>query len=226
MVPPARTAAGRSGAAAPAAAAVAATGGATAAQHYAPQRPLPPSAASRASRATARLPVSPGRALAVAGGVVGLVVVVVLITGLVGGGDGGATRAPNTVGQGSLSAGSAPTRAVPAVDRSQVTVTVINGTTVSGLARAALNRLDGVGFQDGGVATDTTNQSRRKTLVFYADGDRAAAFDVARALKLPRSRATPFTGQADGPGIRLLARPDADVVVVLGADRAAPSPTG
>lgn len=87
-------------------------------------------------------------------------------------------------------------------------------------------RLDDVGFQDGGVATDTTNQSRTQTIVFYADGQRNAALDVARVLKVPRSRVERFSAEPDGPGIRLLARQDADVVVVLGADKAEQSPTG
>ncbi|HSD78517.1 MAG TPA: LytR C-terminal domain-containing protein, partial [Solirubrobacteraceae bacterium] len=166
------------------------------------------------------------RVLAIAGGVLAAAIVAVVLVTQVFGGGSDAPQQPNTVGDRPSSSGSSKTPGRPQVDRSQVTVTVVNGTTVQGLARGALNRLDDVGFQDGGVATDTTNQSRTQTIVFYADGQRNAALDVARVLKVPRSRVERFSAEPDGPGIRLLARQDADVVVVLGADKAEQSPTG
>jgi hypothetical protein len=168
---------------------------------------------------------SPGRILAIiAGALAAAAVAVVLVTQVFGVQGSGTPQTPNTVGDrpASQGAGSRP----PAVNRSKVVVTVINGTTVQGLARGALNLLVDKRFQDGGVATDTTNQSRTQTVVFYADGERAAAQDVARVLKIPRSRVTSFAAEPDGPGIRLLARQDADVVVVLGSDKAQQPGTG
>jgi hypothetical protein len=156
---------------------------------------------------------------------VAAVAAVLLVTQVFGGSDSKTPPAPNTVGERPTSTGGGGA-ATPKVDRSHVIVTVINGTTVQGLARGALNHLVDRGFQDGGVATDTTNQSRAQTLVFYASGSRAAAQDVSRVLKVPRSRVTSFAGEPDGPGIRLLARQDAGVVVVLGTDKAEQPATG
>jgi LytR cell envelope-related transcriptional attenuator len=227
-MPPARTAAGRASAPGPGRpAAAASASGSGVAQRYVGDR----------SRGTTPRHVvddhgddggrgSRGRVLAIIGGALAVAVVaVVLVTQVFGGEDSSTGPAPNTVGERPASQRGAGSRA-PAVDRSKVVVTVINGTTVQGLARGALNLLVDKRFQDGGVATDTTNQSRTETVVFYADGERAAAQDVARVLKFPRSRVTSFAAEPDGPGIRLLARQDADVVVVLGSDKAQQPATG
>ena len=68
--------------------------------------------------------------------------------------------------------------------------------------------------------TDRTNQSRSQTIVFYAPGQRAAAQAVASVLKVPRARVKAYAAEPDGQGIRLQARQDSDVVVVLGQDKA------
>jgi hypothetical protein len=226
-VPPARTPAGAGGARSvpPGAGhpAIAAAAGA-AAQRYASGRPVPGVSPARA--AGGRSGGSARRVVAIGLGVLAVAAVAVVLVTQVFGSSDSAAPAPNTVGERPSGSTSAKAGTTTRVDRSKVTVTVVNGTTVQGLARGALNRLDGVGFQDGGVATDTTNQSRAETLVFYADGARAAALDVARVLKVARPRVEPFSAEPDGPGIRLLARQDATVVVVLGNDKAQPSPTG
>ncbi len=141
---------------------------------------------------------------------------------IAGGGDDSTPSAPNTVGGSTSTAtgsGSGSATA-PKVDRGQVTVTVLNGTTIQGLARGALDRLTAAGFQDGGVNTDRTNQSRSQTIVFSAPGQRTAAQAVASVLKVPRTRVKAYDAEPDGQGIRLQARQDSDVVVVLGQDKA------
>jgi hypothetical protein len=125
---------------------------------------------------------------------------------------------PNTVGEQPADGGAGSS--APRVDRSQIDVAVLNGTTVQGLARGANQRLVAAGYPDGAVATDTTNQSRQESIVLYADGERASALDTARVLRIPRSRVDPITSAPDGAGIRLQAPEGSDVIVVLGADKA------
>ena len=70
-------------------------------------------------------------------------------------------------------------RGAQRVNRGEVTVAVLNGTTVTGLARGASDKLTKAGFKPGVVTNDTTNQARSATAVLYADGNRRAALDVA-----------------------------------------------
>jgi hypothetical protein len=221
-LPAASTAAG-------AAAATGATGPSTAAARPAPR---PAAAASASGGAGRYVPaydddVSPSRRRPVAlilAAVAAAAVVVAVVAALLiaGGGDDSTPSAPNTVGGSTSTAtgsGSGSATA-PKVDRGQVTVTVLNGTTIQGLARGALDRMTAAGFQDGGVNTDRTNQSRGQTVVFYASGQRTAAQAVASVLKVPRTRVKAYDAEPDGQGIRLQARQDSDVVVVLGQDKA------
>jgi hypothetical protein len=49
-------------------------------------------------------------------------------------------------------------------------VAVLNGTTVTGLARAAADTPVANGFREGAVTNDTTNQHRRRTTIYYEHG--------------------------------------------------------
>jgi hypothetical protein len=101
------------------------------------------------------------------------------------------------------------------VNRAQVTVAVLNGTTFTGLARSASDNITKAGFKPGVVTNDTTNQARSATAIFYAAGQRAAALEVARIIKIGRDAVQPIDQST-----RLLAGQDADVVVSVGADQA------
>ncbi|MBA2580828.1 MAG: LytR C-terminal domain-containing protein, partial [Thermoleophilaceae bacterium] len=96
------------------------------------------------------------------------------------------------------------------VDRGQVTVSVLNGTTVPGLARRISNDLRGAGFRRGRT-DNATEQARAESVVFYADGSERAARAVGEELGIGQRQ--PITGDASA-----LAG-NADVVVVLGADK-------
>ena len=96
------------------------------------------------------------------------------------------------------------------VDRGQVTVSVLNGTTVPGLARRVSDDLRGAGFRRG-TTDNATEQARAESVVFYADGSERAARAVGEELNIGQRQ--PITG-----GARALAG-DAEVVVVLGADQ-------
>jgi hypothetical protein len=103
--------------------------------------------------------------------------------------------------------------ATPSVDRSSITVAVINATTVTGVARDASDKLTAAGFTPGTVGNDTTNQA--KSAVLYAPGKRRAAIEVAKVIAMARSAVRPIDARTRG-----LAIGPADVVVMFGARRA------
>jgi hypothetical protein len=118
----------------------------------------------------------------------------------------------NSASSGKSSGGSAaPTK----VNRGSVTVAVLNGTTFTGLARSASDKLTKAGFQQGVVTNDTTNQTRSATAVFYADGQKDAALEVAKIVGIPRDAVQRLDSNTRG-----VAGEDADVVVSVGADQA------
>ncbi len=132
------------------------------------------------------------------------------------------TPAPNTVAppaSASTTASGGGTTSTPAagakVNRGQVTVAVLNGTTFTGLARSASDKLTKAGFKQGVVTNDTTNQTRSATAVFYADNQRNAALEVAKIVGIARDAVQRLDATTRG-----VAGQDADVVVSVGADQA------
>ncbi len=91
-----------------------------------------------------------------------------------------------------------------------VTVSVLNGTTVPGLAAQIGDRITAQGFQLGNV-TNSSDQQRAESVVLYAPGaEREAAF-VGRKLGIAqRERMDPQSQALAG---------DARVVVITGADK-------
>jgi hypothetical protein len=101
--------------------------------------------------------------------------------------------------------------AVPAVDPSTVTVAVLNGTQVTGLAGTTGQKVSAAGFRLGNVATASL-QARAESVVLYSPGASRQARYVARKLGI--SQIEPVDSQS-----ATLAGA-ATVVVVVGADRA------
>jgi hypothetical protein len=99
------------------------------------------------------------------------------------------------------------------VQRGDVTVSVLNGTTVPGLAAQVGDQLESAGFARGQV-TNAADQQRSETTVQYAPDFRAAANEAAGILKIPRTRVKPLDANTQA-----IAGPDAEVVVTVGADR-------
>jgi hypothetical protein len=143
-------------------------------------------------------------------------VAVALILGSSGGGGGTAPK-PNTVTPPASStagdggpAGQAPAK----LDRGAVTVAVLNGTQVTGLARTASERVVQKGYKQGVVTNDGSATIRQTTQVFYDANQRAAALDVAKILGVRSSAVQQMTAaqkaQANG----------AQVAVLVGADKA------
>ena len=124
-------------------------------------------------------------------------------------GQTGAAGQP-TGGQGGGGAGNGADDQQPAVDPSQVTVAVLNGTTVTGLAADVGDLVEKEGYQLGNV-TNSLERERAESVVFYAPGAEAEAEDVSRRLKITqREEIDPDTQALAG---------DASVVVVVGADK-------
>jgi hypothetical protein len=97
-----------------------------------------------------------------------------------------------------------------AVDPGRVTVAVLNGTTVPGLAAQIGDNIESQGFQLGTI-TNSTDQQRAESVVLYARGAENEARDVARRLRISqREEADPDSQGLAG---------DATVIVVAGQDQ-------
>jgi hypothetical protein len=137
------------------------------------------------------------------------------------GGDDEPTR-PNeiveTVTDGAEPApGEDDTTAPPAsepVDRGAVTVSVLNGTTVPGLARAVADKLVASKFTELGTVTNAADQTRSATIIEFVSGARDEALEVARVVKVGADAVQPMT-----EATRVIAGQGADVVVTVGADQ-------
>ena len=152
---------------------------------------------SRAARATTPAePAASSRRSVLAyvlGGAVVVALIAVLVTQVFGGGDEPAPK-PNTVGNVTESAtGDDGGATTPPLNRSDTTVSVLNGTTVTGLARGAMNRILERGYREGIVVTNT-DQTIQKTVIHYTQGNRRQALDVAKIVGVGRSAL-----RADGP---------------------------
>ena len=99
-----------------------------------------------------------------------------------------------------------------AIDPSGVTVTVVNGTTIAGLARDTATKLSGYGFQIGNKVTGTGSLAAAESVVLYKPGAEDEARLVAQKLHIDP------TEPADADAIAQAG--PASVIVVLGADQA------
>jgi hypothetical protein len=125
-------------------------------------------------------------------------------------GGGGVAKEPEP--SSSKDAPKSKERSTAAVDPADVTVTVVNGTTIAGLARDTASRLSGYGFQIGNKVTGTGSLAAAESVVLYKPGAEAEAKLVAEKLKIdPREPADADAIAQAGP---------ASVIVVLGADQA------
>jgi hypothetical protein len=151
------------------------------------------------------------------------IIAVVLLTGVLGGDDGGGTQPTSTVkaDNGAVASGSdktstnkkkAPTTA-SAPKPGTYEVSVLNGTTVPGLARGVANRLQNAKYKIGNV-TNAATQDRSQTLVEFAPGHRAEADQVAKAIDVGSDAIQPLSA-----GSKTIAGDTATVVVTVGSDQ-------
>jgi LytR cell envelope-related transcriptional attenuator len=104
-----------------------------------------------------------------------------------------------------------PKHNVAAVEPANVTVAVLNGTTVPGLAAALRDQIAAAGFKKGRIDV-FPDQQLAESAVQYAPGHQAEAKAVSRRFGI--SRREPVTADS-----RVLAG-DATVIVIAGADKA------
>ncbi|MEA2376475.1 MAG: hypothetical protein QOD13_382, partial [Thermoleophilaceae bacterium] len=128
------------------------------------------------------------------------------------GDDAGTTPGQSASGGDQASNGSGqPKHKRGAVKPGNVTVAVLNGTTVPGLAATLSDEVGAAGFKVGTI-TNFTDQQLAESVVQYAPGHEAEAKAVSRRLGI---------GQREpvDPSIQTLAG-DASVIVIAGADKA------
>jgi hypothetical protein len=227
--PPEKPAAPKPAATTPASATTAAATAATSAPRS-PAPPVPPR--PQPVRASVPPPTFPPRHVTPAGGgaprrparntllAVGAVVLVAavgiaLVLRFVGGDDNGTPSKPNSVGQ--AQPAQTPASAAPATsraERAQTNVAVLNGTTVTGLARSVANRVQEQGYTIGNV-TDAANQAQPLTKVEFGAGHADEARAVARAIRISANQVVALDDND-----KTTAGPDAEVVVVVGQDAA------
>ena len=196
-----------------------------------PQATPPPRTPAAAANARAASAFAPGRTggphstlrrvLPIIAGVLLVAIVAVVVASTVFGGGSKKAGTPNSVGQQPIAStsGSQAKKSATATTKkfvpSDVTVTVLNGTTISGLAAQETNKLAQAGFKTNQPTNDTTNQTRSATAVFYMPNNRAAALVVAKELGVATDAVQPID-----PSTRLLVNPNAQQVVVsLGSDQ-------
>jgi hypothetical protein len=123
-------------------------------------------------------------------------------TGGTGPGTGGTTAtAPSTT--------TAPVEPTAPPDRADISLAVLNGTNVTGLAAQTAGEAEGIGYV--GVATGNAPTSTDPTIAYFRAGQRAAAQRVARDLQVGAVQQLPASGALAE------AAPDgAEVVLVLG----------
>ncbi len=137
-------------------------------------------------------------------------VAVVLVTAL-GGDDPTAAPAPNTIASPGAATAPAP------IARNEVTVAVLNGTAVGGLAARIADDIRGSGFRVPEELVDNALEPRSATQIAYEEGARREALEVARVIEIGEDSLIPldqstrvFAGQGS-----LTPR----VVVTVGADQ-------
>jgi hypothetical protein len=101
--------------------------------------------------------------------------------------------------------------AAPAIDPSTVTVAVLNGTVVTGLAARLGTKVSAAGFVLGNVAT-ASQQQRAESVVLYKPGSSRQARAVARELDISQIEPVDSASEALAGA--------ATVIVVAGADKA------
>jgi LytR cell envelope-related transcriptional attenuator len=108
-----------------------------------------------------------------------------------------------------------------AAARPEKVVVVLNGTAIDGLASGERDKLIAAGYVDGNIRIDNSDdQSRQDSIVLYAPDERRQARDVARLLDVSRMEEIDEETQALANSSDESGTLPANVVVVLGSDKA------
>jgi hypothetical protein len=101
-------------------------------------------------------------------------------------------------------------KSAPAINPKDVTVAILNGTTVPGLAAQIGDKVEKQGFQLGNI-TNNSDQTRNESVVLFAPGHTREAAVVSRRLGItPREPIDPQSQALGG---------DAGIVVIAGQDQ-------
>jgi LytR cell envelope-related transcriptional attenuator len=124
--------------------------------------------------------------------------------------DQSSSSSPNRVSKERERRDGGSSSSAPSVNPSSVTVAVLNGTTIAGLAALVGEEARGEGFTLGTV-TNAAQTNQAKSEVLYRNGQKNAAATVARRLKIGATKPVdPLSADLAG---------SFDVVVLVGADR-------
>jgi len=141
-----------------------------------------------------RPPARRSRGRLVLGALVASVAVAAVVAGVIiltGGGSSKPSTSSSSQSAASSGVTSRPTSAVTAVVPSKVTVSVLNGTDMQGLAGEVSQKLISHGYRKGAV-TNASDQTRTATVIQYAPRDKPDALAVAASLKLAQSAVQPL----------------------------------
>jgi hypothetical protein len=131
-----------------------------------------------------------------------------------GGGGSSALSSGSSGGGGSSSSSKSSTHShrTAAVSKGSITVAVLNGTTVTGLAATVADKVEQAGFRRGNTNNALTQGQQAESVVEYSDGNVKAARLVASKLGIGQvEKIDPQTQGLAG---------DATVTVIVGADKA------
>jgi hypothetical protein len=128
------------------------------------------------------------------------------------GGDGGNASNDTALGGQSDSGGTTKPKQKAAVNPASVTVAVLNGTTVPGLAATLSDQIGAAGFKIGTITNFSPNQQLAESVVQYAPGHGAEAKAVGRRIGV--NQREPISQSS------LALAGDAAVIVIAGADKA------
>ncbi len=127
-------------------------------------------------------------------------------------GGSGSVLQSNSGGGGSASSGSHHSHRTAALRPGSITVAVLNGTTVTGLAATVADKVEQDGFRRGNTNNALTQGQQAESVVEYSDGNKSAADLVANKLGIGQvEKIDPQTQGLAG---------DATVTVIVGADKA------
>jgi len=141
-----------------------------------------------------RPPARRSRGRLVLGALVAGVAVAAVVAGVIiltGGGSSKQSTSNSSRSSASTGTTSRRTSAATVVVPSTVTVSVLNGTDMQGLAGEVADKLKARGYHKGAV-TNASDQTRTTTVIQYAPRDKPDAVAVATALKLTQSAVQPL----------------------------------
>lgn len=105
------------------------------------------------------------------------------------------------------------------INHASINVTVLNATTVNGLAAQTATKLKSDGYKDIGTGTAPESVQQNETTISYIPGKRRAANEVARSLNIDTSNVQPVDAATQ------TIAPNADVIITLGNDQTPNQPT-